>query len=176
MYNVKIEHHLKGLVKRRLPQMMYKTVLSMAHAVEGEYIKSAPKLTGSMASSANVDEGKSVSLTAPRAVLKVPVRGDDGAPYPAFNEFGTGMRSEDWNGNALSTRHVIHPRNSDAMGPWKWAGSSYYRKQTMGTYPSHAMRKALDRIWKRRGAVIRKAINSSLGKGLSLHGSRIRAS
>lgn len=159
MLDIRLEHHLKALYKKKLPWVMYRTVLQMAHAVEAEYVKSAPRETGSMAASANVTHS-ATKADNPRAVLKVPVRGDDGAPYAAFNEFGTGMRSEDWNGNPLSTRHVIHPRRSDAMGPWKWAGSYYYRKQTMGTFPSHAMRKALDHVWERRAQIIGSAINS----------------
>lgn len=146
---------------QKLPHIMYRVVLQMAHAVEAEYIKNAPKLTGSMASSTNVSHG-ATKADNPRAVLKVNARNDDGAPYPVFNEFGTGMRSEDWNGNALSTRHMIYPRNSDAMGPWKWAGSYYYRKQTQGTFPSHAMRKALDHAWDRREGIIHAAVQQRI--------------
>jgi hypothetical protein len=114
-----------------------------------------------MASSPNVDHGAN-KLDNPRAILKVNVRNDDGAPYAAFNEFGTGMRAEDWDGNPLSSRHMIYPRNSDAMGPWKWAGSYYYRKQTQGTFPSHAMRKALDHVWERRQGIIRGAVQQAI--------------
>lgn len=88
-----------------IPKRVDRGIAHIAYAVEKGAVKAAPVDTGSLRSSIHVNK-----LAQSTYEVKPNVAGEDGAPYDAFQEYGTGMRAEDWNGNAVSSRHVIVAR------------------------------------------------------------------
>lgn len=84
----------------------------------------------------------------------------DGAPIAAFQEFGTGLKSETWDGKPTGTRHWIYPRHAKALKLQDKDGNTIWRRRVAGTEPTHFMRRAWEAIERRVNEIFAKGFNA----------------
>jgi hypothetical protein len=123
-----------------MPKKIDRGISTIAHAHEAKAVERAPRESGSLASSIHVRKNAPADYSSATNATS-----EDGAPYDVFQEFGTGMKSEDWGGRPLSTRHLIFPREKKALS-WSVGGRRVFAKFTTGVPAVHYMEGALDDI------------------------------
>lgn len=80
--------------------------------VEKKAQNNAPVDTGSLRSSiASQTRGRGVKIVATVG----PNVQSQGAPYDIYQEFGTGLHAETWDGSPTGSRHRIYPRTKKAL-------------------------------------------------------------
>jgi len=139
-------------------------------AVEKEAKRRAPVDTGSLRSSiSSQPKGRGKHMV---VWIGPNVKSADGAPYDVYQEQGTGLFAEDWEGRPVGSRSVIKPRQSKVLsfkpqmhGPlpkgssrWKTTGKKGSRRRTKfhgdqvavrsvrGTVAVHYMRKGWEAV------------------------------
>lgn len=138
----------------KLTRAINQGVHQVAHLHEREWKERARRLTGSLADSIHVDQGRASA----QYVVKDNVRNpEDGQPYGVFQELGTGEYAETFGGTPMPGPPV------QAWGDFMtftWKGQEWSRKSVRGTPPSHAAKEALDAVMPRISTVIAGVINA----------------
>ena len=143
--NVRINIRLADLdrLANRLPERIDRGIARIAYACEAGAVRTAPVGHGSLRSSIAVrKQGPSSYIVGPNARSN-----RDGAPYDVFQEFGTGMLAEDFDGKALGTRHRIYPRTAKML-VFTWKGRTWRLPSVAGNPAIHYMRKGMEEAMK----------------------------
>jgi hypothetical protein len=153
---VKIDDSQLRALERELPKRIDRGVAQVAHAHEAETIKLQRALgwKDTPASVAVQREGVG------KYKVHAPVRAEDGQPYPTFQEFGTGEKAEDWNGNPRP-RGRIYPKKAKKL-KFTWKGQTMYRDSVAGVPAKHTFKQALDKIMPRSQEFFARGFNAPL--------------
>jgi len=154
---VKIDDRQLRKLAKQFPKAVDRGVYWVAQAAEREVVKTAPDESGSTISSVRTDKVGDAKYT-----VSVNARGDDGAPYPIFQELGTGLHAETWSGAPAPNRHRIYPRTKKFMTWTAKDGTRISRRSVAGVKPKHFMREALKTIEPRADEIFRKGMMTAL--------------
>lgn len=116
-------------------------IARIAYTAEKEAVRNAPVLMGSLRSSIGVlrvFEGAYLVFVNARSSGT-----GGGAPYDAFQELGTGLHAETFDGQAVGTRHRIYPRKAKLL-VFEWKGRTWHLPSVEGVKPVHYMRAGRD--------------------------------
>jgi len=138
--NLKVNVNLKNLIRMadNLPVRIERGIGRIAYAAEKGAVAEAPKDKGSLASSIEV-----LHPFREMYIVRPNVRAEDGAPYDVFQELGTGLFAETWDGYFAPDRHWIYPRTAPKLC-FEWHGEPWAVSRVRGVAPHHYMRKGLE--------------------------------
>lgn len=154
--DIKIDTSSLERLAKKMPHAIDEGVHQVAQYGQAHAVKNASQDTGSMRSKIEVKKRGEAQYA-----VESNVRSDTGAPYGAFQEFGTGLYAEDWDGNPVSSRHRIYPRTAPRL-KFTWKGKAWSLPSVAGVKPQHYMKRALDETLPRVNDIFARAFQQKI--------------